>query len=175
MAKMQGVVFFILSPPLTKTAYEGKMSPFLIQCQGLTLYQRSLWFPHLFLSNHAATLQNMSSSAWAALWMWYTARCDPLAVKCIESSILMVDEKQCWASTAERLSSQYSWYEEKPIVTWTRSLKGKGDLKREGDRRIVKTTKRDGSVSPIVSVSSQECHSWAQCFMGRVVLSEGRW
>lgn len=36
-----------------------------------------------------------------------------------------------------------------------------------------RTTKGDKSVGPIDSVSSQECNSWAQCFMGRVVLSEG--
>lgn len=133
-----------------------------------------LVIPHLFLSNTEATLQNMPSSAWAALWRHYTVRCDPLAIKCIQSSVLMADEKRCWASTAERLSSQYSWFEEKLNVTWTR-----GDLfKKMGegggdDSGIVKTTKRHGSVDPIVFVSNQECHSWAQCFMRRVVLSEG--
>lgn len=112
-------------------AYE-KRRLILIHCQDLTLYQQSLWFPHLLPSSTEATLQNMPSSAWAALWMRCTARSDPLAIKCIESSILMVDEKRCWASTAERLSSQYSWYEEKPNMTWTRSLKGKGNQKRIG-------------------------------------------
>lgn len=87
-----------------------------------------LVIPHLFLSNTEATLQNMPSSAWAALWRHYTVRCDPLAIKCIQSSVLMADEKRCWASTAERLSSQYSWFEEKLNVTWTRG----GSFKKMG-------------------------------------------
>lgn len=134
-----------------------------------------LVIPHLFLSNTAATLQNMPSSAWAALWRHYTVRCDPLAIKCIQSSVLMVDEKRSWASTAERLSSQYSWFEEQLNVTWTRTRKwSKKKRGRRGcDSGIVKTTERHGSVGPIVFVSNQECHSCAQCFMKRAVLSEG--
>ena len=135
----------LLSAALTMTAYE-KRSLILIHCQDVTLYQRSLWFPHLLPSSTTATLQNMPSSAWAALRTRYTARCDPLAIKCIESSVLMVDEKRCWASTAERLSSQYSWYEEKPNVTWTRSLGGEGKSKKNRVTGELSRQQRDTGV-----------------------------
>lgn len=51
------------------------------------------------------------------------------------------------------------------------------DLKEKkgggGNSGIVKPTERHGSVGPIFFVSNQECHSCAQCFMKRDVLSEG--
>lgn len=58
------------SRPLKMTVYK-QTTPILSVHKSDTLLA-GLVIPHLFLSNTEATLQNMPSSAWAALWRHYT-------------------------------------------------------------------------------------------------------